>query len=462
MRNRFFIFDIAVKRRVNITSVDRPTCKPLPRPIFSADRFAAVQTKAGSNNQMLKLPAFSLLLLMISSPLVFAAQQPRTFLLDGRLIAEIKSLPPDDTTRQKIMLLASAEANRAMRQGPFTVTSKQVTPPSGDKHDYMSQAPYFWPDPSKPGGKPYIRKDGERNPEIQKITDHDALGHLGATSRALAIGYYLTGNQEYAQRAALLLRTWFLDPATRMNPNLEFGQGIPGINTGRGIGIIESRPLMDVVDAAGLIAGSPSWSTADQKGLEQWYSEYVHWMRFSQKGQDEDAAKNNHGTWYDLQLTDYGLFLGDRDLARTVVERARTKRIEWQIQPDGRQPLELARTKAFGYSEGNLDGLMQLATLGREVGVDLWSFRTADGRSMLAALDYLLPFALGQKPWPYPQITGFQGNMLLHCTELAALATGDKRYVDAALQLGDRDDDLSFALFRFALANPSVPTLPHS
>jgi hypothetical protein len=402
---------------------------------------------------MRQLIYISIALALTTVPVALHARQPRVFLLDARLLTQVKTLPATDPAKQNILSLATADADRALREGPFTVTSKGVIPPSGDKHDYMSQAPYFWPDPSKPDGKPYIRKDGQRNPEIRKITDHDALGQLGETSRALALGYYFTGKQEYADRAALLIRTWFLDPSTRMNPNLEFGQGIPGINTGRGIGIIESRSLTQVVDAVGLIASSSSWSSADQHELQRWYRQYVHWMRSSRKGQDEDAAKNNHGTWYDLQLTDYALFLGDRDLARSIVERARTKRIQLQIEPDGREPLELARTRAFGYSEGNLDGLMQLDTLGRHVGVDLWAFHTSDGRSILAALNYLLPFALGQKAWPYQQITGFQGDMLLHCTEMAAVATQDQRYIAAAFQLGANRNDLNFALFRFAVAH---------
>ncbi|HEX5282568.1 MAG TPA: alginate lyase family protein [Bryocella sp.] len=402
---------------------------------------------------MRQLISFAIALALTAVSVALHAQQPRVFLLDAKLLTEVKALPATDPAKQNILSLATADADRALHEGPFAVTSKEVIPPSGDKHDYMSQAPYFWPDPSKPDGKPYLRKDGQRNPEIRKITDHDAFGQLGEASRALALGYYFTGKQEYADRVALLIRTWFLDPSTRMNPNLEFGQGIPGINTGRGIGIIESRSLTQVVDAVGLIAKSPSWSSADQHELERWYSQYLHWMRSSQKGQDEDSAKNNHGTWYDLQLTDYALFLGDRDLARSIVERARTKRIQLQIEPDGREPLELARTRAFGYSEGNLDGLMQLATLGRQIGVDLWNFHTSDGRSMLAALNYLLPFALGQKPWLYQQITGFQGDMLLHCTERAALATQDELYIAAALQLGGNRNDLDFALFRFAVAH---------
>ena len=206
-----------------------------------------------------------------------------------------------------------------------------------------------------------------------------------------------------------------------MNPNLEFGQGIPGINTGRGIGLIETRSLTSVTDAAGLLAGSKDWSAADQAGLSAWLQQFLTWMRTSQKGKDEDAAKNNHGTWYDLQVVDYALFLGDRQLAIDTLERVKTRRSAVQIEPDGRQPLELARTNAFSYSIGNLDGLMQLAWLGKQLGVDLWGFCTEDKRSIRAALDFLLPYAIGAKQWDYQQISGFHGDALLHALERAEM-----------------------------------------
>jgi hypothetical protein len=364
---------------------------------------------------------------------------PRVFLYDGAMLARIKAADTKDPRRQEIFHAAIAAADKAMHEGPFSVMQKGVTPPSGDKHDYMSQAPYFWADPSKPNGLPYIRRDGERNPELKKISDHDQFGKMGDDSRTLALAYYLTGNQAYADRAELLLRTWFLNPETKMNPNLEFGQGIPGINTGRGIGIIESRSLLGAAEAVGLLAASKTWTAADEQGIKTWMAAYLKWMLTSEKGKAEDAAKNNHGTWYDLQVTELALFLGDRKLAVDTLERVKTRRIT-QIDPDGRQPLETARTNGWGYSNGNLDGLTQLATLGERVGVDLWNYKTNDGRSIKGAIDFLLPYAISGKKWDYQQIGGFRASDLEHSLERAALAYHDPKYAAAAKQIREGDD----------------------
>jgi len=376
------------------------------------------------------------------------ASQPRVFLLDAKMLAHLKTAASSDSRKQEVVTAVTAAADKAMNEGPFSVMQKAVVPPSGDKHDYMSQAPYFWADPTKPNGLPYIRRDGERNPELKKFSDHDNLGRMSEDARNLALAYYLTGNIAYADRSSLLLHTWFLDPATRMNPNLEFGQGIPGINTGRGIALIETRSLMSVVDAVGLLAGSKAWSDVDQEGIKSWLAQFLNWMQTSQKGKDEDAAKNNHGTWYDLQVVDYALFLGKRDLAVDTLNRVKTRRIALQIEPDGRQPLELARTNAFSYSIGNLDGLMQLAWLGSQVGVDLWNFRTPDGRSIRVALDFLLPYATGVKKWDFEQIGGFHGDALLPQLERAAVEYRDPKYIAAVHQLGAGRNDLQTLLLR--------------
>ena len=320
------------------------------------------------------------------------------------------------------------DAQKALTAGPFSVVTKTVTPPSGDKHDYMSQAPYFWPDPKSANGLPYIRRDGERNPEIDKINNHRVKDQMEAAVETLALAYHFKRDEVYAEKAAQLLRTFFLDPATRMNPNLQYAQGIPGINTGRGIGLIETRGLTRVVDAIGLLRGSKAWTVTDQKGMEEWYGKFLQWMLESENGRDEAAAKNNHGTYYDVQVVSFALFLGKKDLAKSVLEAAKKKRIAVQIEPDGRQPLELVRTKAWSYSIGNLDGLMQLARLGESLDVDLWNYETADGRSIRKALDFLAPFAVVEKKWTYQQLGEWPPQMLFPLIRRASAHYKDERF----------------------------------
>ena len=354
---------------------------------------------------------------------------PRVFLLDAKQLQETKAriLAGDKDFAPAVAKLES-DAQKAVNSGPFSVVTKETTPPSGDKHDYMSQAPYFWPNPKSSNGLPYIRRDGERNPEINKISDHRSLDQMASAVETLALAYYFRGDEAYAEKATQLLHAFFLEPATLMNPNLQYAQAIRGVNTGRGIGLIETRGLTHVVDAIGLLADSKALTPADRAGLHDWFAKFLQWMLESKNGRDEAAAKNNHGTYYDLQVTSFALFLGNKDLAENVLRAARAKRIAVQIEPDGRQPLELARTRAWSYSVGNLEGLMQLARLGENVNVDLWSYQTTEGRSIKRALDFLLPFALGEQKWTYQQLGDWPPQMLFPLLRQAATKYKDSKY----------------------------------
>lgn len=295
-------------------------------------------------------------------------------------------------------------SEKALKKGPFSITYKQVDPPSGDRHDYMSLAPYWWPDKTKSDGLPYIRRDGVVNPEVKNYPDKDAIGTFAKSVYALSLTYFLTGEERFAKHAVKLLQVWFVDNETRMNPNLKYAQAIPGRNEGRGAGLIDARHFSEIIDAIGMIQNSTSWNADLEIKIKNWFEKYLTWMNESKEGMHEAAAKNNHGSWYDVQKIAIALFLGDTDLAAKTIETAKTKRIEYQIDAEGKQAEELVRTKSLHYSTFNIEALFTLATMGDYVGVDLWNYESKDGRSIKKALDYLLPFYLKEKEWPFEQI----------------------------------------------------------
>ena len=332
------------------------------------------------------------------------AQLPKVFIMNADRLAEVKNkCQQKDKTIMQLVDSLKKQADALLNMKPVSVMDKAFTPVSGNKHDYMSQAPYFWYDSTKPNGLPYMRKDGERNPEIYKITDRTYLGKLDDACRVLSLAWYLTSEERYADKAAILLRTWFIDEATKMNPHLEYGQAIPGVNTGRGIGIIETVSLTGIADAAGLLIGSKSWKDADHQSLQQWYSQYLNWLLTSKNGTEEHKTKNNHGTWYYAQAIDFALFTGDKNKALQLVKESKN-RLDSQLTKEGQQPLELERTNGLGYSTMNLRGWFTVATLAEKTGVDLWTYQTSKAASLRTAFDWLAPYAMGEKTWTWQQI----------------------------------------------------------
>jgi hypothetical protein len=301
------------------------------------------------------------------------------------------------------------KANTALRSGPFSVVHKTGIPPSGDKHDYMSIGPYWWPNPNSPDELPYIRRDGEVNPETRNnSTDYVEKSAFFDAVNVLGKAFFYSENTNYAQKAVSLIKTWFLDEATRMNPNLNFGQGIPGKTDGRPFGIIEFGGIPEFLSCLELLKHSCMLDTSVEMGMKKWLSDYAQWLQTSEMGTMEGTRKNNHGTWYDVQLCSIFLYLGDTVEIKDILEKAKSVRIASQIQPDGSQPLELDRTKSFSYSTMNLAAFTRLAQIGKKVGVDLWNFETEDGRSIKQAYKYLIPYAIQNKKWEYRQITDIE------------------------------------------------------
>lgn len=296
-------------------------------------------------------------------------------------------------------------ADTALADQLYTVMQKKLVAASGDKHDYLSLAPYWWPDPEKADGLPWIRRDGEVNPETKNDSVDDkskdrAFANIGLLARAA----YFSGERKYADRTVEQLRVWFLDPETKMNPNLNYAQGIPGLNDGRCFGIIEFTGVQDIITSLELLAAENLLPDTIESGMQQWLTAMTNWLLTSPLGIEEGSRTNNHANWYDVQVVTLLRYLGRDDEARQMLEAAKTQRIAAQIAPDGSQPEELARTRSLGYSRMNLEAMTRLAWHGRQLGVDLWGFTTPDGRSLRKAYDYLYPYTFEDKAWPYEQL----------------------------------------------------------
>lgn len=354
----------------------------------------------------------------------------------GRLRIAKERLKAGDPRLEPSLKALRAEADGWLRRGPFSVTDNALAPPGGDTHDYLSFGPYWWPDPGKKNGLPYIRRDGEVNPQsMGPGSDRAALESMAAGAETLALAWRFTDERAYAARAADYIRTWFLDPATRMSPHLKFGQAIPGRCEGRGIGIIETRRLLQMVNAVALIDGSQALTREQLQGLQAWFRAYLQWLLASEYGKAEGGAENNHGTWYDAQVACFALYTGQRELAKTQLTSALKKRLAAQVSSDGKQKLELARTRALTYSLINLSGLLALAELGRQVGVDYWAFPSAQESRLRAALDYMAVYADATKPWPHQQITEVSRSSLYPFLQQARAFTGDARYRELSAKL---------------------------
>ena len=376
------------------------------------------------------------------------AQVPDVYIMDGHRLLEIKKkVKQQDKEILPLVRQLEKRAEELLGFKPVSVMEKSFTPVSGNKHDYMSQAPYFWYDSTKPNGLPYKRKDGVRNPEINKITDRKFIGDLENATRVLSLAYFLTGKEIYAEKAATLLRHWFFNESTKMNPHLEYAQAIPGVNNGRGIGIIETRGLTSIADAAGLLKGSKSWKETDTRGLQDWYAQYLNWLLNSKNGKDEHMAKNNHGTWFYVQVVDFALFTGNKITALTLLEESK-KRMDSQMNNEGKMQLELDRTNGLGYSTFNIRAWFDLAVLAEKVGVDLWNYKNSHGATLKTAVDWLTPYALEEKPWTYQQISRYNKNEFYPVLLKAAQKYRDPEYLKKAKKIKDEDNIMVDLLYQ--------------
>jgi hypothetical protein len=290
-----------------------------------------------------------------------------------------------------------AEAEWAMQQKTITVTASFSPRSAGGKHDFFSEADYFWPDPKNPDG-PYINRDGESNP-ANFVEHRKAMIRLSEIIGALASAYKITGDEKYVRQAIIHLKAWFIDPETLMNPNLQYAQAIKGKFTGRNYGIIDSIHLMEVAQGLIVMEDCPAMDAQTTEGVKKWFAEYTNWLLTSKPGIQEKLTKNNHSTCWAMQVASFAKLCNNRAVLDSISVMYKTVLLPNQMATDGSFPLELARTKPYGYSIFDLDAMTALCQILSTPKDNLWAFETPDGKSIKKGISYLYPYIADKSKW---------------------------------------------------------------
>lgn len=304
-----------------------------------------------------------------------------------------------DQVRQLLQAETLQRADAALESVPVTVTATRAERSAGGMHDFYSEGDYWWANPQDPNG-PFIRRDGETNPDNFTAHRH-AMIRFSQLVGDLTSAWVLTGDKKYTDAVMRHIRAWFINQETMMNPNLLYAQAIKGIATGRGIGIIDTIHLIEVVQSLRLMEAGGVIEEKELKAVRLWFSDYLTWISTHRYGINEMEAKNNHGTCWAMQAAAFALFTQNEEMIRFCRERYRTVLLPHQMATDGSFPLELERTKPYGYSLFNLDAMTTLCHLLTTPEENLWDYTTADGRNIEKGIAWLFPFVKDKGSWKH-------------------------------------------------------------
>ncbi|MFN8355420.1 MAG: alginate lyase family protein [Spirosomataceae bacterium] len=291
------------------------------------------------------------------------------------------------------------QAAWAMTQQPITVTASRCERSAGGLHDFYSEGDYWWPDPNNPIG-PYIQRDGQTNPN-NFVAHRKAMIRFSQIVGALASAYLLTHDDKFVKQAFVHIEAWFLDPATLMNPNLLYAQAISGKVTGRGIGIIDTIHLMEVAQGMKVMQQSAAVDKDKLERAKNWFAQYLQWLTTHPYGLEEKNALNNHGTCWAMQVGVFAKLTDNQTIVNECVERFKTVLLPNQMAVDGSFPLELKRTKPYGYSLFNLDAMATICQTLSTSTDNLWSLTLSEGRNMQKTIDFIFPYLADKSKWPY-------------------------------------------------------------
>ncbi len=347
------------------------------------------------------------------------------------------------------------KATWALNEQPITVTASASPRSSGGKHDFYSEADYWWPDPDHPDG-PFIQRDGQTNPD-NFVAHRHAMIRLSQIVGALASAYVITKDNKYVAHAFHHAKVWFADTATIMNPSLYFAQAIKGRATGRGIGIIDTIHLIEVVQGLRAMENSSAVNKEVLMEIKNWFSKYLVWLTSHQYGKDEMNAKNNHGTCWVMQVGAFAKFAGNQELIAFCKDRYKTVLLPNQMAEDGSFPEELRRTKPYGYSLFNLDAMSMVCKILSDEKDNLWKYQTTDGKRIEKGVRFLLPYVENKDKWPFKKDVMYWENWPVAHPFLvfSALEFKDEKLLNAWKKL-DHDPLVEEVIRNLPIRNPII------
>ncbi len=322
-------------------------------------------------------------------------------------------------------------AQQHLNQSPLHITDAPAPMSEGTPNDFYSNGDYWWPNPDTPDGLPYIRRDGESNPNA--FLEHRRIMRaVRTTVSALTAAYCMTNEEAYAQQAVRWLVAFFLDDNTRMNPNMQYAQALPGICSGRSTGLIDTLHIVEIPIAIDHLRSSQALTLEIEKNLKNWFSQFLNWMTTHPYGVQEMEAHNNHGVAWAVQASIFAKYTSHNDVLDQCRTRFKTVFLPEQMAEDGSFPAELARTKPYGYSIFQLDLMAMLAYTLSTSTDNLWTFTLSDGRGMHRALEYLYPYLNDKSSWPLPpDVQHFDGWPVRQPALLfGGLALREHKYLD--------------------------------
>jgi len=284
---------------------------------------------------------------------------------------------------------------------PVTVTAEVCERSAGGSNDFYSEGDYWWPDPENPDG-PYIQRDGETNPE-NFVAHRLAMIRLSQIAGKQTSAWLLTGDPKFAGAVGRHLEDWFVNPETRMNPSLNYAQAIKGRVTGRGIGIIDAIHLIEVARSVEILEQNYALPESLITPVKNWFSEFVTWLTTHPYGIDEMNTKNNHATCWVMQVGAFARLTGNEEVLELCRSRFKEILLPNQMADDGSFPLEIRRTKPYGYSLFNLDAFMTAAEILSDENNNLYQFSTPDGKNLEWGAEFLFPYVKDKSKWPYEQ-----------------------------------------------------------